>query len=56
MTLLGSSNAESSLVTLQFWEKTASSELRARVELQTHDFFAPQPVRAAAVYVLRAVM
>jgi len=39
-----------------FWENSASSEVRSRVELQAHNFFTPQPVKSAAAYVLRAVI
>ncbi|KAG7099535.1 hypothetical protein E1B28_001373 [Marasmius oreades] len=40
----------------KFWERNALQGLQTgRVRLQTHDFFAPQPIQGAAVYLLRHV-
>jgi len=41
---------------VQYWETSATPELRARVQLTSHDFFTDQPIKAAGAYILRHVM
>ncbi|KAI4153245.1 MAG: hypothetical protein L6R39_001627 [Caloplaca ligustica] len=47
---------DSTEVVAQAQEKKLSAELQGRIKFQSHDFFSPQPIKDADVYLLRLIL